>query len=293
MIYPLTPLRAADVGGEVCGDADAVATFAAGLGHATADSLVFYSGGDAVAAAAIPAAILLVRPETAAEVANFAARAVVACPNPMARFCEVIGKDYENVWRPALSDPAKAFQKAKISPRAHLEEGVSVGQGTEIFPGAILHAPARIGAGCRIQANAVIGAVGLAYAQEDGEYAPRFIHLGGVDIGNHVDIGANTTIVKGILQDTVIGKGTKIGNNVNIGHNVTVGENCFISSGATLCGSVVVEDSAWIAPGALVLNGVKVAARCQLGLGAVVSKDTEPDGVYLGYPARRIGERKG
>lgn len=293
MTYPISPLRAADVGGEVRGDADAVATFAAGLGQATPDSLVFYSGADLEFAAKIPAGILLVKAEVVDGLANFAAKAVVGVPHPMARFCEVIGKDYENVWRPALSDPAKTFPKAKISPRAHLEEGISVGQGTEIFPGAILHAPARIGAGCRIQANAVIGAVGLAYAQEDGEYAPRFIHLGGVDIGDHVDIGANTTVVKGILQDTIIGKGTKIGNNVNIGHNVTVGKNCFISSGATLCGSVVVEDGAWIAPGALVLNGVKIAARCQLGLGAVVSKDTEPDGVYLGYPARRIGERKG
>ncbi len=292
MTYPITPLCAANIEGKLCGDATAVAKFAAGLSHADPDSIVFYSGTDAVAAAAIPAAILLVRPETAAGIANFAAKAVVGVPNPMARFCEIIGKDYENVWRPALSDPAKAFPKAKISLRAHLEEGVSLGQGTEVFTGTVLHAPARIGAGCRIQANAVIGAVGLAYAQEDGEYAPRFIHLGGVDIGDQVDVGANTTIVKGILQDTVIGTGTKIGNNVNIGHNVTIGKNCFISSGATLCGSVVVEDNAWIAPGALVLNGVKVAARCQLGLGAVVSKDTEPDGVYLGYPARRIGERK-
>jgi UDP-3-O-[3-hydroxymyristoyl] glucosamine N-acyltransferase len=293
MTYPITPLCAANIEGKFCGDATAVAKFAASLGDTDPDSLVFYSGADAVAAAAIPAAILLVRPETAAEIANFAAKAVVVCPNPMARFCEIIGRDYQNVWHPAMTAPAETFPHAKIAPNAYLEEGVVLGQETEIFPGAVIHAPARIGAQCRIQANSVVGAVGLAYAQEDGKYAPRFIHLGGVAVADNVDIGANTTIVKGILQDTVIGKGTKIGNNVNIGHNVKIGNNCFISSGATLCGSVVVEDGSWLAPGTLVLNGVKVAARCQLGLGAVVSKDTEPDGVYLGYPARRIGDRKG
>jgi UDP-3-O-[3-hydroxymyristoyl] glucosamine N-acyltransferase len=291
--YLISPLRAADVGGEIRGDADAVAKSAAGLAHATPESLVFYSGTDVAVAAAIPAGILLVRPEVAAAIANFAARALVAVVNPMARFCKILARDYDNAWHPVMANPTTLFPDAKIAPTACLEEGVVLGQKTEIFPGTVLHAPTRIGAGCRIQANAVIGAVGLAYAQEDGEYAPRFIHLGGVTVGDNVDIGANTTVVKGILQDTVIGKGTKIGNNVNIGHNVTIGKNCFISSGATLCGSVVVEDGAWLAPGSLVLNGVKVAARSQLGLGAVVSKDTDPDGVYLGYPARRIGERKG
>jgi len=292
MTYPITLIHASELGGTIRGDVTAVANVVASISQSTPEALAFYSGTDPEVAAKVPAGILLIGPEVADKIANFAARALVIINDPTTLFCKIIERNYANIWRPSIPDPAMAFPSAKIAAKAYLEEGVEIGERTEIFPGAVVHAPAQIGADCRIQANAVIGAVGLAYAQEGGKYAPRFIHLGGVVIGANVDIGANTTIVKGVLQDTLIGSGTKIGNNVNIGHNVTIGKNCFISSGATLCGSVVVEDGAWLAPGTLVLNRVKIAAHSQLGIGAVVSKDTEPDGVYLGYPARRIGERK-
>ena len=208
----------------------------------------------------------------------------------MLSFIEIISENYDNCFKPAALRPVSSGVVS--APNAHIEENVFIGENSEIFPFAVIHSGSVIGEKCRIQANSVIGAVGMAYAEVGMEYSARFTHLGAVRIGDNVDIGANSIIVRGILQDTVIGNGTKIGNGVNIGHNTIIGKNCFISSNVTLCGSVVLEDGCWIAPGTTVLNKVVIRENTQIGVGSVVRKSTDPDSVYVGNPAKRIGRRR-
>lgn len=287
--YSIKKIAAAGLGGKIIGDPAAAARFVSDLACADLESLVFSNSTNPAAVANINAGIVLASDALEPEPEEFSANAIVLVPSPMSAFIRVVNDNYDDSFKPAGGDIADS---AGIADSAHIEEGVSISEESSIFPLAAIHAGTRIGRNCRIQSSATIGAIGLAYSQTGDAYEPRFTHLGGVEIGDGVDIGANTTVARGILEDTVIGDGTKIGNNANIGHNVTIGKNCFISSGAVLCGSAVLEDGCWVAPNATILNKITVRAGTQVGIGAVITKDTEPDSVYFGNPAKRIGARR-
>ena len=147
----------------------------------------------------------------------------------------------------------------------------------------------KLGKDVRIWSNSTIGVDGLAYAKGEDDRYEVFPHLGSVRIGDHVDIGANATVVRGIMQDTTIGDGTKIGNHVNVGHNVQIGQNCFVSPGAVLCGSVVVEDDCWIGPSSAIRNHIRISKGSTVGLGAVVIRDVPDKVTVVGNPARVLG----
>lgn len=146
-----------------------------------------------------------------------------------------------------------------------------------------------IGSGTRIGPNCSIGQPGFGYEIIDGE-PTHFPHVGRVLIGDNVHIGANVTIDRGTLSDTVIEDGVKIDNLVHIAHNVVVRRNAFVIAGAMLGGSCDIGEDAWIAPHAVIKEGVRIGKRVVVGLGAVVLKDVEDDAVVAGVPARRLGE---
>jgi UDP-3-O-[3-hydroxymyristoyl] glucosamine N-acyltransferase len=113
-----------------------------------------------------------------------------------------------------------------------------------------------------------------------------------VIVEDDVTIGTNVSILKGMLEDTIIGAGTRIANNVCIGHSVRIGKNCYVSSGVTIGGACVIEDNCWLAVGITLTDHVKVGKNTMIGAGAVLIKDALPDSLYLGNPARKVSERK-
>ena len=204
-------------------------------------------------------------------------RAIVVCHDPLSVFVEIVSKDYDN-------DNEFFFALSDYTAK----NNISIGKDCLIPSNVTICKNTAIGRECRIQPSSVIGSIGLAYADNGSSKKVRFPHLGGVVIGDRVDIGANVTIVKGILQNTIIGSDTKIGNNVNIGHNVSIGDNCFISSGVTLAGSVTIEDDCWISPSVTISNKVTIKRRSFIAIGSLVSKNTVENGFYAGNPARKI-----
>lgn len=145
----------------------------------------------------------------------------------------------------------------------------------------------------RVGPGAVIGFSGFGYERnEEGAYE-HFPHLGGVIIGDDVDIGSNTCIDRGVLGDTVICDGAKIDNLVHIAHNARIGKNCIIVAHSCIAGSARIEDGAWIAPHGCVRDGVTVGEGAMVGMGAVVTKDVEAYDVVVGVPAKSIKEKKG
>jgi UDP-3-O-[3-hydroxymyristoyl] glucosamine N-acyltransferase len=124
---------------------------------------------------------------------------------------------------------------------------------------------------------------------KNGDYT-RLTHLGNVEIGDNVEIGCNTTVLRGILEATVIKSGAKIGNQVNIGHSSIIGENCYISAGAVVGGATIVGDNCWIAPGVSIRDNIKIGDNCTIGVGSTVVKDTEPNSVYYGSPAKLVNK---
>lgn len=282
----------------IIGDASRLIHGFSPLDDAAPGSLCFCRAGREAAArliAASPAAAVIVGPDVSIDdPSTLSQRTLVRTQDPMRVFIACINALLPETPRlgvdpgAQIAPDAKVAQDVLIERGAVIDDGCSVGAGSRIHAGARIYPRSRIGAGVQIQSNAVIGATGLAFGQEpDGRYV-AFPHLGGVIIGDHVAIGANSVIVSGILTDTRIGDGTKIGNHVNVGHNVSIGRHCFISSGVTLCGSVAIEDRCWIAAGAVLANHVRIGAGSKVYLGAVVTSDVLPGAAVAGMPARVV-----
>jgi UDP-3-O-[3-hydroxymyristoyl] glucosamine N-acyltransferase len=195
-----------------------------------------------------------------------------------------------------LSNLAK--KTAKIHPTVVIESNVAIGnhveigENTYIQANAVIHDYTIIGKNCQIGAGALIGTDAFYYKktpQKEGSTEPNFQKwrsVGRVVIEDHVDIGAGTTINKGVSSDTVIGMGTKIDCQVHIGHDTRIGKNCLIAAQAGVSGNSVLEDD-------VVLYGqVGIAQNLRIGKGAVVlaksgvSKNLEGGKTYFGYPAQ-------
>jgi UDP-3-O-[3-hydroxymyristoyl] glucosamine N-acyltransferase len=203
-------------------------------------------------------------------------------------------------------------QNVTIGPWSFVGEGASIGDGTWIGVNCMIGRNVRVGEDCRIHPNvaiypgtrigdrvivhagAVLGSDGFGYVRdpESGRYE-KFPQIGRLQIEDDVEIGANTTIDRGALEVTRIGRGAKIDNLVHIGHNCNVGENVIIAAQAGFSGSIVVEDNVVI--GGQV--GVGEHARIQEGVmlggqaGVLPKKVLRGKGVaFWGTPAKPLRE---
>lgn len=173
-----------------------------------------------------------------------------------------------------------------ISPHAVIGTGVTIGAGTFIGAGAsVTHA--HVGERCRIAAGARIGEAGFGYAA--GPNGPVHLpQLGAVIIGNEVDIGANTTIDRGMLSDTEIDDGTKIDNLCQIGHNCRLGRGVLVASQTGISGSCVIGDSVMMGGKVGLADHLTIGEGAVLAAGSGLMKDVEAGGRVGGYPARPL-----
>lgn len=182
--------------------------------------------------------------------------------------------------------------RAVVGARALIHANVTigadarVGADTELRPGVVIEDRCVVGARVRIHANAVIGADGFGYRPAPGGAGLLKVpHVGHVEIGDDVEIGANSNIDRGKFGPTVIGQGTKIDNLVQIGHNVRVGRWCIICGACGISGSVTIGDGAILAGGVGVADNVAIGAGARIGARSGVMHDI-PDGEeWLGHPA--------
>ena len=147
-----------------------------------------------------------------------------------------------------------------------------------------------IGKRVRIQVQVSIGTAGFGYERnEKGEWE-YFPQIGGVIIGDDVDVGAHANIQRGTLDDTIIGQGSKVGPYCNIGHNSIVGKHTFLAGKTNLGGKTQIGDYCFIGMSVVTLPGVKIGNNVMVGAEAVVTKNV-PDGVVVcGVPAKVVGE---
>ncbi|MFA7090230.1 MAG: DapH/DapD/GlmU-related protein [Arcobacteraceae bacterium] len=110
-------------------------------------------------------------------------------------------------------------------------------------------------------------------------------HLGKVIIEDFIEIGANSTIARGTLNDTIIKKYTKIGPQVNIGHNTFIDENCEIAGRTHTSGSVKIGKNCFIGANCSIKNGIKIGNNCTVGIGAIVTKDIADHVSVMGLEA--------
>jgi len=167
---------------------------------------------------------------------------------------------------------------------------VQIGDDTRIEAHVVLHRNVRIGKRCVVKAGAVIGGDGFGYSKRDHSYH-KVSHHGGVVVGDDVDIGSNTCIDRGTIEDTVIGDGVKIDNLCHIAHNVTIGSHSCIIANSTICGSVFIGQWVYIAPNSVIRNQVRVEDKAMLGMGSGAVSDITRDTVNIGFPAKAIRTR--
>jgi len=183
---------------------------------------------------------------------------------------------------------------SSVGPGAVLEDGVVVGSDCNLMARVVVYAGTVLGDRVVVQAGAVLGSTGFGYARnkETGEYL-IFPQQGRLVVEDDVEIGANTTIDRGALGETRIGRGTKIDNLVHIGHNCVIGKNVVIAAQTGISGSSVVEDGAILGGQVGIGEHATVGAGVILGGGAGVlsgKKMRGPGEVFWGRPARPLKE---
>ncbi len=180
---------------------------------------------------------------------------------------------------------AKIAAGAQIGAGCFVGEGSLIGEQTRLWANVTVYHNVRIGQRCIVQSGAIIGGDGFGFANERGSWL-KIPQTGGVVIGDDCEIGANTCIDRGAIEDTVLGNNVILDNLVQLAHNVKIGDHTAIAGGTTIAGSTVVGRYC-IFGGAAAVNGhIEICDGAQISGMAMVMKSITEKGVYTsGLPA--------
>lgn len=295
---------ATSIGAEVGGEAETKVSSVAPADRAGPDDICYYDARGGAALASAPGAVVIA--PTAAHLAP-KAHAYILAGHPRSAFARLSAQ---------LARPRLFGEHAGIDPSAMIEEGARIGPGVMVGPGAQIGAGTSIGPNCvigpgvtigrngRIGANvtitfaligddvnilsgAVIGEAGFGVAG-DAQGLVDVPHLGRVVIQDRVTIGANTTIDRGMFDDTYIGDDAKIDNLCQIAHNVSIGRGVLIAAYGGISGSTVIGDGVMMGGRVGVSDHRQVGPRAVLAAGSAVLQDVPAGETWAGYPAKPI-----
>ena len=180
---------------------------------------------------------------------------------------------------------ARVGENVVLDAHVVIGEGVAVGHDCHLYPHVTLYPGTTVGRRVLIHAGARIGSDGFGYSYADGAHR-KIPHVGRCVIEDDVEIGANTAIDRGSIDDTIIGAGTKIDNLVHIAHNCRIGRLCLIMAQVGLAGSVHVEDGSILAGQAGVAGHVTIGKGARVAAQAGVFGEIPAGETWSGYPAR-------
>ena len=214
----------------------------------------------------------------------------IVADNPYAYFARV-----SQLFNPVVTQSG-IHPSAVIAPSAKLGRNVSLGAGCVVgenvvigddsclYPRVVLYPGCTIGARVVIHAGAVIGADGFGLAPENGRWV-KIPQIGAVRIGDDVEIGANTTIDRGALDDTVIEEGVKLDNQVQVGHNVRIGAHSAVAGCVGIAGSARIGRHVTIGGAAMIQGHIEIADHVHVSAGTLISRSLTKPGTYTGiYP---------
>ena len=296
-------------GGACGGDLSRIVVGFAVLEEATHEQLAFVTSARYRGAVESSSAAAVLVSDKDAEHLGSQTERLWICRDPYLQFAR-IAQFIESANRPALAsgiDPqAIVEQSARIAPSARIEahavvgaravigarvrvgvgtviaDGCTIGDETLIYPKVVVYPSCAIGARCIVHSGAVIGADGFGFAK-DGSHWVKIPQVGGVTIGDDVEIGANTTIDRGALSDTRIGNGVKLDNQIQIGHNVQVGEDTIMAAFVGIAGSAIIGRRCMIGGAARIMGHVTIADDVVVSTQTFVSRSIAKPGQYTGY----------
>jgi len=308
---------AQQLGGRLAGDGSVSISNVSSLQSTTAVSIVFVEDAKHLDFALASAAAAIIAGEFAAQAA--ARKPVLIASQPRLVFARaaklLCGSEdrARDIHPTAIVPPSvRLGQNVAVGARSVLGEQVKIGDGTTVGAGCVVGDRAEIGDHCRLDANvtiysgttlghrvlvqagAVLGSEGFGYVRdsETGRYE-QFPQVGRLVIEDDVEIGANSTIDRGALDETRIRRGTKIDNLVHVGHNVQIGHDVVIAAQTGLSGSAIVEDNVIIGGQVGIADHVRIEEGAILGAqsGIPTKKVIRGKGVvFWGTPARPIRE---
>jgi UDP-3-O-[3-hydroxymyristoyl] glucosamine N-acyltransferase len=173
----------------------------------------------------------------------------------------------------------------RLAERVSIGDGVTIGAGTIMGPGVVCYAGSRIGSRCVLKAGAVIGGDGFGYLSGRGGHR-RIPHVGGCILGDDVEVGSNTCVDRGSIDDTVLGNGTKLDNLVHVGHNVRLGERCLAMAGVGIAGSTRIGNDVILAGHVGVTDHLVLGSGVRVGAKSAVFGDIPSGATFSGHPAR-------
>lgn len=297
------------VNGRLVGDPDAAVSTIAPLHRAGSGDLTFLASARYAALLEDSAAgVVLIAPDLADSPGTARARVIVAQPHDalltlLPRFFRSpprvtgidasvrlgrgarLGRDVTLGPYAVIGAGATVGDRAWVDAHCDVGDGVEVGADTRLFPGVTLYPGTQLGERVIIHAGARIGSDGFGYVFRDGAHA-KIPHIGRCIVADDVEIGANSTIDRGSIDDTVIGAGSKIDNLVHLGHNVRVGRLCLIMAQVGVSGSVRIEDGCIIAGQAGLGGHITIGAGARIAGQSGVFGDVPAGESWSGYPAR-------
>ncbi|MFN0318329.1 MAG: UDP-3-O-(3-hydroxymyristoyl)glucosamine N-acyltransferase [Burkholderiales bacterium] len=297
--------RVADIvarlGGELLGDGSIPVRGVGTLANAQPDEAAFLAHGKyRKQLASTRAGVVILPPDEAAAVSCTR----IVSPDPYGYFAHVSRLlNPPPVYTPGVDPSAVVHPEARLDPSASvgplvsigrgaqigahtvIESGCAIGEHVQIGPSARLHANVVIYHHCILgervilHAGVVIGADGFGFAPEDGRWN-KIPQVGRVIIGDDVEVGANTTIDRGALDDTVIEEGAKLDNQIQIGHNCRIGAHTAIAGCVGIAGSTTIGKHCRIGGGAMISGHLDIADEVGISGGTLISKSIRDRGQY-------------
>jgi UDP-3-O-[3-hydroxymyristoyl] glucosamine N-acyltransferase len=277
------------LGGRLIGDPQHLIQKLAPLDTAQADALSFLSNPKYQSQLVTTQAGCVIVSPAVAETVKVTAALIVA-DNPYHYFARLtqLWRQHTRVNDEPLVNPSAVIHplahvdaSARIGPLCVVERGAHIGANTWLKSGITVGEDCRIGERCIVHAGVVIGADGFGFALFEGRWE-KIEQLGAVRIGNDVEIGANTCIDRGALDDTIIEDGVKLDNLVQIGHNVHVGANTAMAGCAGVAGSARIGANCTVGGGAIVLGHLELADGVHISAASVVMRSIRQSGQYSG-----------
>jgi len=292
---------ASHISGDLRGDADCVIEGIAPLAKASTGQISFLSDGKHRSELQLTgASAVILREEDAGD---YGGNAIIV-PNPYLAYARIAALfDRLPVARAGIHPSAWVAEDAVVDPSASIgpfvsiESGVRIGANSSVGANSSIGADSRLGEDCRIAANVhvyhgvsigdravihsgvVIGGDGFGFANEQGVWV-KIPQIGGVMIGDDVEIGANTTIDRGALENTVIGNGVKLDNQIQVAHNVQIGDHTAIAGCVGIAGSAKIGRYCGIGGGAGILGHLEITDGVQVTAMSLVTKSIKEPGVY-------------
>ena len=289
------------LGGELIGDSNILINSVASLESANKNSVSFFNNSKYLDLLKnTKAALVILNKESCA----LHSGACIVVDNPylyfakISRFLNPIKILKKEIHKSAIIHPTcKLGKDIYIGPNVIIEENVSIADGVTVHAGVIIESDnvigghstihpnvviktnTIIGKNCTLYAGAVIGSDGFGYAKDNDKWL-SIPQIGKVVLGDNVDIGSNSTIDRGALDDTIISSGVKIDNLVQIGHNCIIGENTIIAGCVGIAGSAKIGKNCAIGGAAMILGHLSITDNVTISPGSMITRSIKNPGTY-------------